>query len=55
MTAALQVNLSYCTWPMLVPKNVLVLRLIIIANVPKLSDPCGDGLWGGVVGDGDAE
>lgn len=33
-----------CSWPMLVPKNVL------IAHALQLSDPSGKGLWGGYVG-----
>lgn len=50
MTAAVQENLSYCSWPMLVPKNVPVLRLIIITHALQLSDPPDKGLWGGLVG-----
>ncbi len=49
MTAAMQASLSYCSWPMLVPKNVLVLRLIIITRAPQLNDPSDKGLWGGLV------
>lgn len=50
MTAAMQASLSYCSWLMLAPKNVLVHRLIIIAHALQRSDPPDKGLWGGLVG-----
>lgn len=39
----------YCSWLMLVPKYVLVLRLIIITRALQLNDPSDKGLWGGLV------
>lgn len=43
MTAAMQASLSYCSQPMLVPKNVLVQRLIIITHALQLDDPSDKG------------
>lgn len=49
----MQACLSYCSSPMLAPKNVPVVRLIIIIIITcasQLSDPSDKGLWGGLVG-----
>lgn len=49
VTAGMQVSQSLCSSPVVVPKNVLILSLIIIIHGPQLNEPSVKGLLVGLV------